>query len=145
MTNITAIFVRMTLIIVILISLLPQFVADDGNIREKIVELYREIVYFAKNGLEVSHLVGKLDKVLELMHRGDNNIAREILVEIEQDVKKLRSEAPNAILYKRISKSIIIGLLVLIPITFYVLFPRIYLCIWFKTRRKWVVKTGATR
>jgi hypothetical protein len=51
-------------------------------------------------------------------------------------VEKLKNNAPSLILYMNASKALLVALLASMPLIVYILLPRLYLYLWFKTRRK---------
>jgi len=97
----------------------------------------------SEKGLNVSKLAEELNEALDLAQAGDLESAKSKLASVEDEVSRLEAEADR---YYAVSTAVkyakVVGLL-LIPVAFFFLFPRVYLYIWFKSRRRWVVGGSA--
>jgi hypothetical protein len=120
-----------------------HFFAVDSKLSDVDIRI-AGILDKAKNlymkGVNVADVVRKLDEVVELYERGDIDRARDILNDIEVEVLELEKIADNVYRSIVISKAITIAFLVSIPVAVYYFLPRVYLYIWFKLRRRWLVR-----
>lgn len=120
-----------------------HFFAVDSKLSDVDIRI-AGILDKAKNlymkGVNVTDVVKKLDEVVELYERGDIDRARDILNDIEVEVLELEKIADNVYRSIVISKAITIAFLVSIPVAVYYFLPRVYLYIWFKLRRRWLVR-----
>jgi hypothetical protein len=120
-----------------------HFFAVDSKLSDVDIRI-AGILDKAKNlymkGVNVTDVVKKLDEVVELYERGDIDRARDILNDTEVEVLELEKIADNVYRSIVISKAITIAFLVSIPVAVYYFLPRVYLYIWFKLRRKWLVR-----
>lgn len=120
-----------------------HFFAVDSKLSDVDIRI-AGILDKAKNlymkGVNVTDVVRKLDEVVELYERGDIDRARDILNDIEVEVLELEKIADNVYRSIVISKAITIAFLVSIPVAVYYFLPRVYLYIWFKLRRRWLVR-----
>ncbi|MEM2220635.1 MAG: hypothetical protein QXK24_01145 [Ignisphaera sp.] len=109
--------------------------ADD--LYSEFLDLYVEVARLAQQGIDVSNLVEKLKEAHEALTNG-RSINLSI---IRAEIDNTRHEISRIVLYKNLVKGSAILGLISIPILVYILLPRVYLYIWYKSRRKWVVKT----
>ena len=109
------------------------------------IKVYIDVVKLAEKGLDVTHLVEELKKAHYLLLNNETSEASLLLSSIKDEVKKLENNAPSLILYMNASKALLVALLASMPLIVYILLPRLYLYLWFKTRRKWVIKHEPTR
>ena len=120
-----------------------HFFAVDSKLSDVDIRI-ADILDKAKNlymkGVNVTDVVKKLDEVVELYERGDIDRARDILNDTEVEVLELEKIADNVYRSIVISKAITIAFLVSIPVAVYYFLPRVYLYIWFKLRRRWLVR-----
>ncbi len=116
---------------------------DKESLWNKYLDLYRRTAVLAKRGINVSSIVVELRTVLELIEKGDNDSlvkASNLLESIEEKVTKLEGEADNIVLMENLRKYSIVAAILSIPLLFYLLFPRLYLAIWFRARKRWTVE-----
>ena len=133
------------LLITILITSYLALCTDNINIlRDEFMNVYRDVVSLARRGIDVSKLVHELSKVLDLINRGDSESltkARSMLIDISNQVEMIKSRASNVILINNIIKYGTVASIISIPILFYFLFPRIYIALWFRIRRRWIIES----
>jgi len=120
-----------------------HFFAVDSKLSDVDIRI-ADILDKAKNlymkGVNVTDVVRKLDEVVELYECGDIDRARDIFNDTEVEVLELEKIADNVYRSIVISKAITIAFLVSIPVAVYYFLPRVYLYIWFKLRRRWLVR-----
>lgn len=144
MEKILSIFITLLLITILITPYLALCTDNIDVLRDEFMSVYRDIVSLAKRGVDVSKLVHELSKVLDLINKGDSESltkAKSMLIDISTQVKIIKSRANNIILINNIIKYGIAASIISIPILFYFLFPRIYLAIWFRIRRRWIVES----
>jgi len=133
------------LLITILITSYLALCTDNIDIlRDEFMNVYRDVVSLARRGIDVSKLVHELSKVLDLINRGDSESltkARSMLIDISNQVEMIKSRASNVILINNIIKYSTVASIISIPILFYFLFPRIYIALWFRIRRRWIIES----
>ena len=133
------------LLILLLLSSIVNTVPKD--LMSDFLTVYKEVVELSRLGVDVSELVSKLSLALELIGDGSPESiskAESIVNEVRSEVYKLKSEANYYVMYRSLYKYSVVTLLALIPIATYYLLPRVYLIIWFRLRRRWVVRYGRT-
>ena len=121
----------------------PVYAVDKDSLWNRYLELYKRTADLGKRGINVSSIVDELGIVLELINNGDDyslKRANELLDSIEKKLLSLERNAGNILLMENLRKYSIVGLIMSIPLLFYLLFPRLYLAIWFRVRRRWVVE-----
>lgn len=136
----------------LLVPLLAPLVADAataaGGAREELLSVYGELVRLSRLGVNVDDLVEDLSAALELINDGSSESlarARSILEDVRRRLEAVRSRASYEVAYRSLVKYSSVAVLAMIPLATYYLLPRVYLRIWFRARRRWVVKHGRTR
>jgi len=121
----------------------PVYAVDEDSLWNRYLELYKRTADLGRRGINVSSIVDELGIVLDLINNGDNyslKRASELLDNIENKLLPLERNADNILLMENLRKYSIVGAIMSIPLLFYLLFPRLYLAIWFRVRRRWVVE-----
>ena len=121
----------------------PVYAVDKDSLWNRYLELYKRTADLGRRGINVSSIVDELGIVLELINNGDDyslKRASELLDSIEKKLVSLERNADNILLMENLRKYSIVGFIMSIPLLFYLLFPRLYLAIWFRVRRRWVVE-----
>ena len=121
----------------------PVYAVDKDSLWNRYLELYKRTADLGRRGINVSSIVDELGIVLELINNGDDyslKRASELLDSIEKKLVSLERNADNILLMENLRKYSTVGFIMSIPLLFYLLFPRLYLAIWFRVRRRWVVE-----
>lgn len=126
------------LVIVFLTTCINVIYADD--IYSEFLDLYTEVAKLAQQGIDVSSIVEKLREAHDALTSGGNPDLSVIRAEIDY----VKREASKMILYQNLVKGFSIVGLISVPILIYLLLPRIYLYMWYKSRRRWVVKVESS-
>ncbi|MEM4903221.1 MAG: hypothetical protein QXK25_07140, partial [Ignisphaera sp.] len=84
-------------------------------------------------------------EVHEAIQNNRTEYAKLLLLNLSTEVEYLRERAPTIVMYKNIAKMSMVVAIASIPLILYIVFPRLYIYVWFKARRRWVVKTESTR
>lgn len=122
--------------------------AGVEGITSEFLDIYKELVELSGLGVNVSELVKELSVVLDLISDGSVESitkAESILKDVRARLEVLKVRAGYEVLYANLVRYSMVASLALIPIATYLLLPRIYLKIWFRVRRRWVVRHGRTR
>ncbi|MEM4752444.1 MAG: hypothetical protein QXR55_02980 [Sulfolobales archaeon] len=134
--------------LVILFLMVLVVHAGVEDVEKEFLSIYKELVELSTLGIDVSDLIKELSVILELMDDGSNESitkAESLLKDIRTRLEILKSKASYEILYVNLIKYSSITLLALIPVATYLLLPRVYLKVWFKVRKRWVIRYGRTR
>ncbi|AFH42523.1 hypothetical protein IOK49_03455 [Fervidicoccus fontis] len=134
-------------VIILLIVIISPFIIVSSQSSEDVIgtnstitQLLGEIVYLYDHGVNVSQLVNKLNYAVKLEQEGNITASSLIISQLQENISALMPSAESNY-YKIIALKIIeIILLLSIPVLTYVFLPRIYLSIWYRSRRKWLVK-----
>lgn len=143
---------RTTMIMLVLIGLIITLAfslvtcSEDSRdyVYQKWLNTYREVAVLGKKGLNVSVLVEKLSRALTLINEGRLDDALSLIDEVNGDLRVLKEEEEYTLLTKNVYKAVSILLIGSIPVLFYIAFPRLYLEIWFRMRKRWIVKHEST-
>ena len=134
-------------LLTISLLLTPAVNTVPNDVMGDFLVVYKDVVELGRLGIDVSGLVSKLSVALDLISDGSPDSlskAESLINDVRSEVYRLKSEANYYIMYRSLYKYSIIAVLALIPLATYYLLPRIYLIIWFRLRRRWVVKYGRT-
>lgn len=136
-------------LILLTISLLLTSAVNTvpNDVMSDFLVVYKDVVELGRLGIDVSGLVSKLSVALDLISDGSPNSlskAESLINDVRSEVYRLKSEANYYVMYRSLYKYSVVAVLALIPLAIYYLLPRIYLIIWFRLRRRWVVRYGRT-
>ncbi len=109
----------------------------------KFTELFRYVEELSSEGMNVSLIVSELNDVLTLIEENTTESltkAMDRLRDIELEVSELRGELPSFKFWRDVTLVTKVAILASIPILTYLLLPRVYISLWLKYRRRWVVK-----
>ena len=142
-------YLSFILLIFLLFSLSLTYTVAQGQTlvtRERVweffLEVYSKTEYLGSKGINVSVIVDDLNRVLDLLYRGDNSSLEEaynILLELNTTCNRLLEELPSVILWRNIRLYSTVGVLASIPILSYIFIPRLYVKTWYRFRKKWLV------
>ncbi len=110
------------------------------NIHDYFNYTYRKILLLNIIGYNTSYLVFELDKALKLILNGNTSEAYTLLNNINDRADKLLTYSDKYVLSIIVYKTIVSGLILSIPIMFYLLYPKTYLYLWYRLKKEWVVK-----
>jgi len=120
------------LLVVLPIVLRSDFDSEIGILVERTSELYSK-------GLNVTIILEKLNHAIALYEEGSVEEASVLLREVESFIEDMSITASSVYLVNMVKKVVTIIVLAAIPVIVYFLLPRLYLYVWYKTRRKWIV------
>lgn len=134
---VTCMSILLTLLIISL--LIPQYVVGK--------DVYTEVTYFVKDledlhsmGVDVGLVIDLLNKAMEEYRRGKVAEAQRYLDEARRIIDELKLVAESVYLKALVVKIATVGSLAVLPVAVYLILPRMYLYLWFKLHRKWIVR-----
>jgi hypothetical protein len=130
--------VYIALLLVLAVSALP--VVQGSDFDSEVGVLVEEAGRLYSKGVDVAVVIEKLDNAIALYESGRVDEAYAALSEARSMIMDLSSVADRVYYYNTMVKAVTVAVLAVIPIAIYILLPRIYLYVWFKTRRKWIVR-----
>jgi hypothetical protein len=130
--------VYIALLLVLAVSALP--VVQGSDFDSEVGVLVEEAGRLYSKGVDVAVVIEKLDNAIALYESGRVDEAYAALSEARSMIMDLSSVADQVYYYNTMVKAVTVAVLAVIPIAIYLLLPRIYLYVWFKTRRKWIVR-----
>ncbi len=125
-------------LLVLAMSALP--VVQGSDFDSEVGVLVEEAGKLYSKGVDVAMVIEKLDNAIALYESGRVDEAYAALSEARSMIMDLSSVADQVYYYNTLVKAVTVAVLAAIPIAIYLLLPRIYLYVWFKTRRKWIVR-----
>lgn len=118
--------------------------SSGGELVDRSLRLLKRLQYLESRHENVTRLVDEVNMAVQLAQQGNASMAERILDSVEADVSKLEaSVAAHYNVYITVKASEV-AVILSIPVLFYYGFPRLYLYIWFRLRRRWYVKDGST-
>ncbi|MEM0352355.1 MAG: hypothetical protein QW459_05190 [Sulfolobales archaeon] len=116
-----------------------------GDVHSKFLELYSRTVELSLKGVETGEVEELLASTIESIESGDYDRALKLMSEVERHLLVLEREAGFIVLTKNLVKYGTAALLLSIPLLVYLLLPRLYIYLWYETRRNWVVTSERPR
>lgn len=112
----------------------------NSTIWQQWLDAYSKVSEMSRAGMNVSSYVFYLQQSLSLMQNGDLEKARALLESVIPQIDASYQQLGSFIFWKNAEKYLTVALIALIPVLFYIYFPRAYLSIWYRARRKWVIE-----
>jgi hypothetical protein len=100
---------------------------------KRLGELYRK-------GVNVTDVVRLLDNAVKAFEDGNYSEASRLLNASLNRIAELEAVADRIYMFNLFTKALIIAILAAIPLLIYIFLPRLYLYLWFRSRRRWVVR-----
>jgi hypothetical protein len=88
----------------------------------------------------VTDAVRLLDNAVKAFEDGNYSEAFRLLNASLNRIAELEAVADRIYMLNLFTKALIIAILTAIPLLIYVFLPRLYLYLWFRSRRRWVVR-----
>lgn len=128
----------------ILLILLLSFISSTTRAlcedpHEKFLSIYGRVVDLALKGIDVHQYVVALNEALQLLESNKSEEAVELMNRIDSDLRELESRAGNIVFTKTLSKYTTATAILSLPAIVYFLLPRLYIYVWFRSRRRWVL------
>ena len=118
---------------------------DAEGVDDLVAPLVGDLEELRRSRVDVSSLTTSLDEAVRLWESGDVEGASRIVESVRFEVERLKGEAPRVYALHITRVTLTVLALLALPPLFYTLFPRLYLRLWFNSRRSWVVVRGAPR
>lgn len=106
---------------------------------ENLARILKELEYLSDKRIDVDDLVRELDATVRLCESGERSKAEEILINVAVKVGSLLSEAERVYTLKLIETVVKVVSLSLVPVLVYLFLPRVYLSLWYRSRKSWYV------
>ncbi|MEM4869109.1 MAG: hypothetical protein QW081_01750 [Desulfurococcaceae archaeon] len=120
--------------------MLPIQLEAENSVLNEIENLISELEYLHSRGLCVDDVVDLLNKAIEEYSRGNTQSAIAYLEEAKQRVVYLKPVAERVYLEILITRGLTVAILASIPLLIYFVLPRVYLYVWFKLHRRWIIR-----
>ena len=91
-------------------------------------------------GANVTGLVDEVNRAIQFAESGDMDSANGILDRVEANITSLEPVVEHEYKIHTIEKYSVVAFLLLLPVIVYIGLPRLYLALWFRLRRKWIVE-----
>jgi len=144
-SNCVAMLARLLLLALSFSIALQALPALSDELDERIGPLVERVTRLSERHVDVSRVVGELDRAVKLWDSGDRGEALRVVESVEVEVSRLEGEAGFIELSYRVKLYATVAALLATPILFYTLLPRLYLALWFRLRRGWVVRVASRR
>lgn len=102
--------------------------------------MVKDLTYLSELGIDTFGLSKELDRALDLIQKGRYSEANTVLLKVKKELESLKSRASHIHLINEVRKYTIVVLIGLAPVLTYFLLPRLYLYLWYRYRRKWLVE-----
>jgi len=126
---------RIIPLLLLLIPLLSSGAQPNGLERAfSLIEL------LSSEGMNVSRQVNLLNSALALYRQGKVKEADNLVNTALSELTSLQKELPNYKFWRNFWLFLRISAIAIVPPAFYYIFPRIYAYLWYRARRKWIVR-----
>lgn len=102
--------------------------------------IVKDLEYLDSRYVNISGLVADLDRAVDLASRGNYSEAIAIINSVRGNVSLLMGTADRVYLYNSIARYGSAAAVLSLPLIVYFFLPRLYLALWFRSRRRWVVR-----
>ncbi|MEL9999719.1 MAG: hypothetical protein QXY82_00145 [Desulfurococcaceae archaeon] len=126
------------LLLTFLLLVTPVSRAQEG-FPDEIASVMRDLEYLHSRGLDLEPVIEALNKAIEAYYKNDVAEAREYLERAKHLVEELKPVAETVHLVNLLTRICTVIALASIPLVVYFALPRLYLYLWFTSRKKWIV------
>lgn len=102
--------------------------------------IVKDLEYLDSRYVNISSLVADLDRAVDLASRGNYSEAIAIINSVRGNVSLLMGDADRVYLYNSIARYGSAAAVLSLPLIVYFFLPRLYLALWFRSRRRWIVR-----
>ena len=137
----TTLLAAMIIALVLLAPLhvLAQTQSLDG-FDQRVGEVVDRLSRLRSMGGNVTSLVDEVNRAIQYAESGDMDSASRILDRVEANITSLEPVVEHEYKIHTIEKYGVVAFLLLLPVIVYIGLPRLYLALWFRLRRKWIVE-----
>lgn len=125
-------------LIALLTTSIPIILAQGDMLRE-VESIMKDLEYLHSRGVDVGPVVDLLNKAVSEYSNGSFEKAYGYIEEARRRVESLKVEAESTYIKIMVVKAVTVASLASIPLLTYFMLPRLYLYLWFKLHRKWIV------
>ncbi|AFL66811.1 hypothetical protein [Desulfurococcus amylolyticus] len=133
----------MLLLVVIQSFIIVSGEADSSTLINEALSLLARIQRLAGKNINVTDLTVQLNESLRLLQEGRITEAKSLLDRLEDEVAVLEASADTYYMWGIIMKYMRVALVLSIPLLFYLFFPRLYIYLWFRLKRRWVIRESS--
>lgn len=112
---------------------LSSFDSRIGGITHRISRLQ-------EMGANVSSLIVLVNKAVDYAENGDYTSANRILNSVEENITRMEPIVEHQHMIRTVERYVLVGLLLALPLLVYWGLPRLYLYLWFRVKRRWIVE-----
>jgi len=144
--NCSAPDIYVLLIVLIILASVASVTANNSDVYlEKIAGIIMKVEKLSGEGVDTRAIEIYLNNALRLLDKGGLTDVERSWVEgnlslAERIADELINTLGRYVLWRNIRLGLTVGLIALIPILVYLFLPRVWAYLWFKTRRRWIVK-----
>jgi hypothetical protein len=120
--------------------LLTPIIASTQDFDSVIAEYIARVRRLEAKNVDTTQVVELINEAVEKYQEEDETRALQILGEVDSLLDSLERSVDQVYYQYVFTKAITVIVLALIPILVYTLLPRVYLYLWFKTRKRWIVR-----
>lgn len=137
-TTISATIV-LTLVLFASIHVTAQTQSLEG-FDQRVGQIVERLSRLRSMGGNITSLIEEVNKAIQLAENGDIDSANRILDRVEANITSLEPVVEHEYKIQTVEKYGIVAFLLILPLIVYIGLPRLYLALWFRLRRKWIVE-----
>jgi hypothetical protein len=113
--------------------------AENPCSNTAIADILNDLEDLYKNHVNISYIIQYVDMLLKACSVGDIESASKLYQDILTELQYVKAISRDIYIRVTIYRIVVGGLILLIPIAIYMFLPKIYLYIWYSTRKKWII------
>jgi len=107
---------------------------------DRVSPIIKDLEYLSSRGVDVSNLTRRLDAAIRLYEANRTSEAVSLLDNVSSDVQSLKAAAEEVYLRKTVAKYSLAVFVLSLPLVAYLVIPRVYVYVWFRLHRGWLVE-----
>ncbi len=131
---------RNALFALVLLLAASTIIAFCDPLDDRVSSLLRDLEYLSSRGVDVSNITRSLDEAVKLYEANRTSEAIALLDNISSEVNALKAQAEDVYFRSTVARYATVALILSTPLAAYIAIPRIYIYLWFRLRRGWLVE-----
>jgi len=121
----------------LVLSVVPAFC---DPLDDRVSPIIKDLEYLSGKGVDVSNLTRSLDAAIRLYEANRTSEAASLLDNISSEVQSLKATAEEVSFRKAAARYSLAALVLSLPLVAYLAIPRVYVYVWFRLHRGWLVE-----
>jgi len=124
----------------VLLLVLYAALAFCDPLDDRVSPIIKDLEYLSSRGVDVSNVTRSLDAAIRLYEANRTSEAMSLLDNVSSGVQSLKATAEEVYLRKAVARYSLAALVLSLPLVAYLAIPRVYVYVWFRLHRGWLVE-----